>query len=233
MLIWDPSIIKIKSIFQIFSFWIFRWWGLISVWKNHNDTDIKRKIFIKIDPWQQSEFQSPKIHNKFDSKMKQSSKIKLCWWLCEIMTLHLYASICMVDWKIFGFVRFDIIEKYGVTRDQQRYTKKHCCYKKINQKKRRLNYHFWSFWKSKSVIRLTLILESRKKSKTRDHHRACFAGKKNQSAALMRFLYVSVLWIFFPENTLGHGLKKWHIFLFSAAYFLSYWHMPFEICTIV
>ena len=32
--------------------------------------------------------------------------------------------------------------------------------------------------------------------------------KKIQSAALRRFVYVSVLWIFFPENTLGDGPKK-------------------------
>ena len=32
--------------------------------------------------------------------------------------------------------------------------------------------------------------------------------EKIQSAALRRFVYVSVLWIFFPENTLGDGPKK-------------------------
>ena len=53
--------------------------------------------------------------------------------------------------------------------------------------------------------------------------------KKIQSAALNQFVYVSVLWIFFPENTLGHGPKKWHIFLFITAYFRAYWHMPFKI----
>ena len=52
--------------------------------------------------------------------------------------------------------------------------------------------------------------------------------KKIQSAALNQFVYVSVLWIFFPEITLGDGPKKWHIFFFSAAYLPSYWHMPFE-----
>ena len=69
--------------------------------------------------------------------------------------------------------------------------------------------------------RLTLIREFWKKSKVRDHHRACFA-EKIQSAAMDQFVCVSVLWIFFPENTLGHGPKKWHIF-FSA------WHISSHI----
>ena len=38
---------------------------------------------------------------------------------------------------------------------------------------------------------------------------------------------------FFPEMTLGHGPKKGIYFSFSTAYFLLYWLMPFEICTIV
>ena len=33
---------------------------------------------------------------------------------------------------------------------------------------------------------------------------ACFA-EKIRSAALRKFVYVSVLWIFFPEITLGDG----------------------------
>ena len=33
---------------------------------------------------------------------------------------------------------------------------------------------------------------------------------------------------FFPEIALGHGLRKWHIFLFSLAYFTSYQHTPFQ-----
>ena len=28
---------------------------------------------------------------------------------------------------------------------------------------------------------------------------------------------------------IGHGPKKWHLFLFSTASFYTYWHMPFEI----
>ena len=80
---------------------------------------------------------------------------------------------------------------------------------------------------------LTLILESWKKNPKRGTITEGVLRKKIQSAALRRFVYVSVLWIFFPDNTLGHGPKKWHIFLFSAAYFLSYWHMPFEISIII
>ena len=68
------------------------------------------------------------------------------------------------------------------------------------------------------TLNKSLIRESwKKKSKTRDHHRAYFAEKKIQSAALRRFVYVSELWNFFPENTLHYGPKKWHIFLFSTA----------------
>ena len=35
-----------------------------------------------------------------------------------------------------------------------------------------------------------------------------FSGKKIQSAALKSFVYVSVLWNFFPEMTLGDSPKK-------------------------
>ena len=47
-----------------------------------------------------------------------------------------------------------------------------------------------------------------------------FSGKKIRSAALNQFVYVSVLWIFFPGNCARWRSQKWHIFLFSAAYFL-------------
>ena len=53
--------------------------------------------------------------------------------------------------------------------------------------------------------------------------------KKNPERSVVPFVYVSVLWIFFPEIVLGDGPKKWHIFLFSTASFHTYWHMPFEI----
>ena len=44
---------------------------------------------------------------------------------------------------------------------------------------------------------LTLILESRKKIQNAGPSPSVFCGKKIQSAALRRFVYVSVLWIFF------------------------------------
>ena len=53
---------------------------------------------------------------------------------------------------------------------------------------------------------------------------------ENKSSAQHHFVCGSVLWIFFPEIALGP--KKWHIFLCSAAYFSSYWHMPFQISII-
>ena len=84
----------------------------------------------------------------------------------------------------------------------------------------------------KSLLFLTLIRESWKKIQNAGPSPSVFCGKNIQSAALNQFVYVSVLWIFFPEITLGDGPKKWHIFFFSAAYFPSYWHMPFEISII-
>ena len=75
---------------------------------------------------------------------------------------------------------------------------------------------------------LTLIREFRKKFKMWDRHRARFTGK-NPERSVASFVYVPLLWIFFPENALGDGPKKWHIFLFSTAYFRTYWHMPFKI----
>ena len=58
---------------------------------------------------------------------------------------------------------------------------------------------------------------------------SAFYGENIQSAALNHFVYVPMSFEFFPEIALGDGPKKWHIFLFSTAYFPSYWHMPFEI----
>ena len=37
----------------------------------------------------------------------------------------------------------------------------------------------------------------------------------------------------FPEIAFGDSPKNWHIFLFSAAYFPSYWHIPFWISIII
>ena len=65
-----------------------------------------------------------------------------------------------------------------------------------------------------------------------DHHRACFAGKKSRAQRCVICNISFFALDFFPEMTLGDGPKKWHIFLFSAAYFPSYWHMPFEISII-
>ena len=75
---------------------------------------------------------------------------------------------------------------------------------------------------------LTLIRESWKKSKTQDRHRARFA-EKYPERSVASFVYVPVLWNFFLESALGDCPRKWHIFLFSAAYFRTYWHMPFGI----
>ena len=69
-----------------------------------------------------------------------------------------------------------------------------------------------------------------KKSKTQDHHRAHFAETKS---AALHHLYMFVCFeFFFSENALGDGPKKWHIFLFSTAYFRTCWHMPFQISII-
>ena len=78
---------------------------------------------------------------------------------------------------------------------------------------------------TKKMPCLTLIRESSKKSKTRDHNRAR-SLEKIQSAALNHFVYGPMLWNFFPESALGDGPKKWHIFLFRTAYFRVYWRMP-------
>ena len=63
---------------------------------------------------------------------------------------------------------------------------------------------------------------------SRDRHRARFA-EKNPERSVVSFVYVPVLWNFFPESALGDGPKKWHIFLFSTESFHTYWHMPFQI----
>ena len=78
---------------------------------------------------------------------------------------------------------------------------------------------------------LTLIRESWKKSKTRDRHRARYAGKKYR-AQRCTICMCSCALDFFPEIALGDGPRKWHIFLLSAAYLPLYWHMPFDISTI-
>ena len=51
--------------------------------------------------------------------------------------------------------------------------------------------------------------ESWKKIQNAGPSPSVFCGKKIQSVALRRFVYVSVLWIFFPQNTLGDGPAFW------------------------
>ena len=58
---------------------------------------------------------------------------------------------------------------------------------------------------------------------------SAFCGKKIQSAAFHHFVNVPMFWNFFSESAIGDCPKKSHIFLFSTAYFRTYWHMPFKI----
>ena len=44
-----------------------------------------------------------------------------------------------------------------------------------------------------------------------DHHRACFLGKKSKAETYTNLLNAA-LWIFFPQNTLGHGPAFWIFF---------------------
>ena len=69
-------------------------------------------------------------------------------------------------------------------------------------------------------VHLTLIHKFWKKSKTRDRHR-CVFRKKIQSAALHQFVYVFMLWIYFPESTLGYGQ--------NGIYFCSAWQISSHI----
>ena len=55
-----------------------------------------------------------------------------------------------------------------------------------------------------------------------------FSGMKIQSVAVHQFGNVSLLWISVSETALGDGPVNWHIVLFIAVYFLSYWHIPFQ-----
>ena len=66
---------------------------------------------------------------------------------------------------------------------------------------------------------LTLIRKSWKKIQNAGPSPSAFYGKKS-SAALHHFVYIPMLWNFYPI-ALGDGPKKCHIFLFSTAYFLS------------
>ena len=71
---------------------------------------------------------------------------------------------------------------------------------------------------------LTLIREKNTKRGTVTER---VLREKIQSAALHHFVYVSMLWNFFPESALGDGPKIG--IYFWVAYFPSYWHMPFKI----
>ena len=42
---------------------------------------------------------------------------------------------------------------------------------------------------------------------------------ENPERSVASFVYVSVLWNFFPESTLGDGPKKWHIFFVQHGIF--------------
>ena len=79
---------------------------------------------------------------------------------------------------------------------------------------------------------LTLIREFWKKNPKRGTITERVSRKKNPERSVASFVYVPLLWIFFPKIALGHGPKKWHTFLFSTAYYRTYWHMPFRISTI-
>ena len=69
-----------------------------------------------------------------------------------------------------------------------------------------------------------------KKSKTRDCHRARFPEKSRaQRCIICMFLGFGFCAVDFFGNRARWWSQKWHIFLFSMAYFPSYWHMPFEI----
>ena len=59
-----------------------------------------------------------------------------------------------------------------------------------------------------SSFSLTLIREYWKKNPKRGTITDRVLRKEIQSAALNRFVYVSVLWIFFSEMTLGDGPKN-------------------------
>ena len=71
-----------------------------------------------------------------------------------------------------------------------------------------------------SIFYLTLIRESWKKIQNAGPSPSVFCGKKIRSAALRRFVYVSVLW-FFPKMTLGHGPKN-GIYFCSARHISSH-----------
>ena len=52
----------------------------------------------------------------------------------------------------------------------------------------------------------------------RDHHRACFSEKNSKAQRCVSWMFLR--------------LGSWHIFLFSVAYFLSYWHISLRVSII-
>ena len=81
-------------------------------------------------------------------------------------------------------------------------------------------------------VKLVALIRESWKNQNAGPSLSVFSDKKIRSAAL-HHLYIILCFGFFPEITLGHGPKKWHIFLFSTAYFCTYWHMPLKIYTTV
>ena len=77
-------------------------------------------------------------------------------------------------------------------------------------------------------VSLTLIRESWKQIQNAGPSPSVFCGKKIQSAALNQFVYVPVLWNFFPESALGDGLKNSQIRLIKMIFFCH--HQNFTQC---
>ena len=74
----------------------------------------------------------------------------------------------------------------------------------------------WSragWWES-----LNLMRGSWKKAKMRDHNQACFSEKNSKAQRWVSWMFLR--------------FGSWHIFLFSVAYFLSYWHISLKVSII-
>ena len=83
-----------------------------------------------------------------------------------------------------------------------------------------------TFWMDKKIVR-----DPRTASnilKTIFFSQNIFLRKKIPERSIAFFVYVSMLWIFFRKWR-SVTVPKMADFLFSAAYFPSYWHMSFEI----
>ena len=137
------------------------------------------------------------------------------FWLPDQSAAELIASIWKLDWVV----------------DWGKHTGLILSLKSIGCDSHYFGFQFFSEKAFKLKV-LTLIRESRKKNPKRGTVTERVSWKKSRAQHWIN-LYTFPCFGFFLENTLGHGPKKWHIFLFSTAYFLLYWHTPFEICTIV